>query len=220
MRHAPVVTPTLPGYGESSRIQTQGDELSSLAKAISQDLPHSSVLVGWSLGGLVAIRLARLLRRRTRALVLIAGTPCFGRRRDWVRALPAAQFAAMTARVRQDSRSALKYFADLASLGDRAARQVRAALRVADLSPPADVLLRDIDLLRTADLRQELKELQLPIRVILGARDRLVDAASRTALRELNPHIVVDVLELCAHAPFLSEPLRVAEILEEVRHGA
>jgi pimeloyl-[acyl-carrier protein] methyl ester esterase len=151
--------------------------------------------------------------------VLIAGTPCFGRRRDWARALPAARFAALTARVRRDSRAALEYFAGLASLGDHAARQVRAALRVTALSPPADILLRDIELLRTADLRQELKELQLPIRVILGARDRLVDAANRAALRALNPRLVVDVLEHCAHAPFLSQPLRVAKILEEVRHG-
>lgn len=194
--------------------------MSTLAEAIGRDLPQGSVLVGWSLGGLVTIRLARLLQHRPSALVLIAGTPCFGRRRDWTHALPAAQFAAMTARVRQDLRAALEYFAGLASLGDRAARQVRAALRVTDPFPPADILLRDVELLRTVDLRQELKELQLPIRVILGARDRLVNAASRTALRELNPHIVVDVLEHCAHAPFLSEPLRVAKILEEVRHGA
>jgi pimeloyl-ACP methyl ester carboxylesterase len=65
----------LPGHGFSSALPLHS--LEKLTASIASYVPANSIVCGWSLGGQIALTLARRWPERVRQLVLVATTPCF-----------------------------------------------------------------------------------------------------------------------------------------------
>jgi pimeloyl-ACP methyl ester carboxylesterase len=63
------------------------------------------------------------------------------------------------------------------------------------------------------DLRDVLKNLQVPFLAIAGGKDALVDPAIHTAAARLAPLGEVELFEDSGHAPFLEEPARFCALL-------
>jgi pimeloyl-[acyl-carrier protein] methyl ester esterase len=79
--HFRVTSVDLPGHGRSG---WQGEEtLDAMAGALLSVAPAGAAWLGWSLGGLVAVRAALLAPTRVNALIEIASSPCFVRRPGW-----------------------------------------------------------------------------------------------------------------------------------------
>jgi pimeloyl-ACP methyl ester carboxylesterase len=72
-----VLAPELPGHGGSSALPGPGETLDPYADRVAALLPEPAVLVGHSLGGVVALRLAARHPRLVRAIVL-AGSAGIG----------------------------------------------------------------------------------------------------------------------------------------------
>ena len=70
------LTPDLPGHGASP---CPGDEigLEALADRLVPGVPEGAAVLGWSLGAMVALTLARRHPERVSRLVLVAATPRF-----------------------------------------------------------------------------------------------------------------------------------------------
>ena len=64
----------LPGHGHSQGAPVS--TLSAMADAVANAMPKRSHLLGWSLGGQVALELARRHGGRVDKLLLVATTPC------------------------------------------------------------------------------------------------------------------------------------------------
>jgi pimeloyl-[acyl-carrier protein] methyl ester esterase len=77
--HYRVTVMDLPGHGFSRLLKT-GHELDDLCAAVAAAVPAPAAWVGWSLGGLVAQRMAITGPERVSRLVLANSTPCFARR--------------------------------------------------------------------------------------------------------------------------------------------
>ena len=71
----------LPGMGNSRPVEPY--HLHSLADEIAQVIPGVSDVLGWSLGGLVAQRIALNQPDRIRRLILVGSTPCFVSNNEW-----------------------------------------------------------------------------------------------------------------------------------------
>ncbi|TNF90211.1 MAG: hypothetical protein EP300_03640 [Gammaproteobacteria bacterium] len=63
------------------------------------------------------------------------------------------------------------------------------------------------------DCRADLALIRIPIKLILGERDRLVPIELKPQIADLAPGIQVESVAGAAHAPFLSHPTRVAALL-------
>ena len=75
----------LPGHGHSSDVGEPG--FTATVNMIAEQMPQSVVLLGWSLGGLLALQLACQFPHRIKALILIASNARFTRTSDWLTAL-------------------------------------------------------------------------------------------------------------------------------------
>ncbi|MCD8475598.1 MAG: alpha/beta fold hydrolase [Shewanella fodinae] len=62
----------LPGFGDS---QPQPGTLDDWAERLFEQLPTNAIWLGWSLGGLVATRIAQRWPQQVRGLVTIASSP-------------------------------------------------------------------------------------------------------------------------------------------------
>jgi len=213
--HFRVTRVDLPGHGGSA----WGGErtLDDMAQAVLCAAPSAAYWVGWSLGGLVALRAALREPVRIPALVLLASTPCFIRKPDWPYAMLPELLDTFAAELETDYARTLQRFLALQVRGSEDAgatlRQLRATLQAGGLPQPQG-LRTGLAVLRESDLRRELPDLQMPVQLLGGARDTLVPAAAAQQTARLLPRAQLAVIDGAGHAPFITRPAQVALALQ------
>ena len=170
----------LPGHGRS-KWPEGASTLRDLARAVSPHVPNGAAVLGWSLGGMVALELARSRPGDLAALVLIATTPCFLARDDWPAGMNPGVLDGFAAGLAGDYRRTLTNFLALQTWGDENASQALRSLR-ANLDshgePDPQALTAGLGILRTADLRDALAAITVPTLVIAVEHDRITPVAA------------------------------------------
>jgi pimeloyl-[acyl-carrier protein] methyl ester esterase len=210
---ASVYAPPLPGYPHSP---WPGEpDFGAQVERMLPDLPDGH-LIGWSLGGLYAIALARRDPDKFDRVTLLASNPCFVRRPGWSCGIEAAVFEGFSADLARDWRRTLRRFLALQMHGEASARQ--RAREVAETilargAPNVEVLAFGLSLLKAHDARPDLARLSQPVEMILGERDLLVPRGLKQQISEVAPGIRVESVAGAAHAPFLSHTTEVVALL-------
>ena len=208
----------LPGYAGSAPAFT----LEQIAEDIATRIEDGTLLVGWSLGGLVAAEIALLRPQKLSGLILIAATPCFVNRPDWPHGVAAEVFDQFAANLAEDYAGTIRRFLSLQAQGSSAMREVLADLRrkLLDQDRPAGgVLEAGLKILQGTDLRAQLPRLELPLTLIHGSGDKLAPVAASRWMAETLPGAELHEIQGAGHAPFLSHPGEVAEIIRKAAHG-
>jgi len=168
-RAAHAVAVDLPGHGPSDRgdvpldLARYRDAVGLLAAALCLG---PSVLVGHSMGALVAIEAALAWPDKVRGLVLVAAAP----------RLPVdPQLLSLLA---TDPEAARVWLADH-GLSPRAKPAVRRGFLAAGPGCPPDVTRADFELVRATDLTARMPALKCPTVWLDGADDRIVPAEAR-----------------------------------------
>lgn len=205
----------LPGYGEvplptDYRVET-------LADVLAANAPPRCVVLGWSMGSLLAQAWAVRHPASVAALILVSATPCFQQRADWPHGLPAADVHAFAAGVAADWRSTVQRFLSLQARGSDAARSVIARLRAelqATGEPNPATLAAGMQLLADTDLRDRVAAIQVPTLLVHGTRDALCPLGATEWLRDHSQNARLVTIPGAAHAPFLSHPQAFGAALE------
>jgi len=204
--HLRVTRLDLPGHGRSRDIPMPGS-LTELTLQVMAAVPPGAVVLGWSLGGLVALEAALRMPQRLRGLVLANTTPRFVTAPDWPHAMPPEQLQEFATGLAQDHRETLLRFLSLQVRGDESARAALRELRESLFThgePDGASLTTGLELLRTSDLRSRLKEISTPTLVIAGGHDRLTPPQAGEHLAAMIPGAKLERFSKSAHAPFLS----------------
>ena len=200
----------LPGYGRNVEQPSTAD-LIELAEACLGMAPDRAIWVGWSLGGLVAMQAALLDEsNRVQGLQLICSTPKFTCADDWPNGVDLTIFERFCDQFAGDYERALTMFLLLQAGSNKGARELarRAHEAICTLPKPDVKTLYDgIRCLANADLRANLSALNLPVQVVSGKLDRVINSESSRLLAEA---LEADLIELsCGHSPFMSCPTDV-----------
>jgi len=207
----------LPGHG-ANRERPWPDDPAELIDEVAE-LANDAWLVGWSLGGLIALMAALKDRWRPRGLALIAASPCFTRRDHWPHGVDDHLIEQMAAELEVAPERVLSRFFALEVQGSRSASADLRQLKAAALryGPPApDALSNGLDLLRGTDLSRKLGDIDLPVALIGGRRDRLIPWAALEATASALPRARLVAVPGAAHAPFLARPDAVAAAITEL----
>lgn len=207
-----VHAPDLPGYGAAPPCSPY--TLEKLAETVARHAPRRCHVVGWSLGGEIALAWARRAPRQVRRLALIGTTPCFAARPGWPCATPRAVLHEFARRLADDRAGTMARFTAAQAKGDARARRFAETLqRSMAGNAPDGVLAAGLGVLLIADLRGKLRNVGQPALVLHGAHDRIVPPAAGRRLAAMLPDARYELMRACAHAPFLSQPGRVARTL-------
>ncbi len=205
----------LPGYGFSRRYEGR-HTLDDLCAAVAAVVPTPAAWVGWSLGGLVAQRLAVTAPQRVSHLILTNSTPCFAQRADWPHAVALPVLRQFAEDLRRDYRAVLKRFIALEVYGsERASAQLQQlkAMLFQHGEPALSALEDGLQILESTDLRPDWGRIVCPILLLMGERDQLVPVEAGQALVAHRPDVRLRVLERAGHAPFFSHlPVFNAEL--------
>lgn len=207
VNYIPCLAPDLPGYGATPPVTPYTAE--TLADSLAADMPPGCVVVGWSLGGMVALAWAARRPEQVKALVLVGTTPVFVNRDDWTQGLEPKVLDGFARDLVQDYRATLMRFLALQARGGEAARAVIGRMRALLFErgePDPGVLAAGLELLRTVDLRQQAEKLRCSTLVVHGGHDTLCPLTAGRWLAEHLPHARLALNARAAHAPFLSHP--------------
>jgi pimeloyl-[acyl-carrier protein] methyl ester esterase len=211
----------LPGHG--GRHWDDGiRDLAGLARAVADEVPPGAIVLGWSLGGMVALELARRRPSTLRGLVLVATTPCFVTARGWPHGIESEVVESFARDLRADYRRALREFVTLQVLGAADPRATLRALRDGIGSRPAPAaaaLATGVDILRRSDLRAALPSIELETLVIAGLRDRLTPPAACRLLAAALPRARLLEIDGAGHAPFLSHAALLRDAVSQFLDG-
>lgn len=212
-RHFRVHAVDLPGHGHSAGSADTIDP-ARCAEVLADRLPPA-LWVGWSFGGLVALRAALGRAAPVRGIVEIAASPRFVAAPDWPHGVPADVFVQFGVGLRDDYRGTIERFLALETLGSAQAQDELRALKahVFERGEPALAALEQgLQILRSTDLRGDLPALPVPSLWIAGRRDRLVPPAAMRWAAQASPD--GEFVEIASgHAPFLSHATQVAEAI-------
>ena len=209
----------LPGHGHSHDVPFEG--LDAAVDAVAPCVPEDATVCGWSLGGLLALRLAARHPARAARLALVSTTPCFVQRPDWPHGMARDAFEEFAHGLGSDPERTIRSFLQLNALGGPQARERTrelAAMFRDRGSPSQACLAAGLAALETTDLRPLVATLDRPATVIHGGRDALAPvAAGRWLANALPSARLVEIAE-AAHLPFASHAGIVAGALEAL-HG-
>jgi len=192
----------LPGHG-LWRLDDNRDFLASVLHKIPQDC----TVVGWSLGGMYALKLASLYPRHIRQVIMVASSPRFLQEEDWPGIEPAVlnRFYARYKRAPQ------------ATVQEFIALQTMDAGNFDYQIPDSPNLTVGLDILKYWDLRIYLRSLRASVHFLLGRRDAIVPVALKKILSQNYASDNCTVWSKTAHMPFASDPERfINYILEKV----
>jgi len=157
----------LPGHGRSNDINGGLDEW---CDEIIKILPKNPILLGWSLGGLLAIKIATKIA--ISKLILVASTPNFVQTNDWPYGINKNNFHQFSDALELNLSKGLKRFV---SLQTQDKTQLKTLNQSIDKFPAsAKALNQGLEILLTSDFVDEFNQLKIPIEVILGNHDTLV----------------------------------------------
>jgi pimeloyl-[acyl-carrier protein] methyl ester esterase len=213
--------PDLPGHGASS--PAVQNDLVSIAAALNCWLEATEstpvALGGWSLGGMLALEMARQKPLRIDRLLLIGTTPRFTSGDDWTFGLPEVQVRALGRNLARRFETTLADFFNLAFAGEDISKERLHAIRsfaVKRSSLPDRIaameLLNGFCEQNQLDL---LTHIDQPALIIHGELDQITPLAAGRYLANKLPHGEFLEFSGVGHGPFLSRPQEVVDRILE-----
>jgi pimeloyl-[acyl-carrier protein] methyl ester esterase len=213
----------LPGHGYSDPLRPW--TLQAVVESLERSFASEGALsvLGWSLGGAVALAWARRVPSRISRLVLVTTTPKFIAAADWPHAMTDDTLARFADELRVAFKPTLLRFLTLQMQGSDEGRAALATLRHQLFSrgePDPAMLVDALASLRAIDLRNDVGHIRQPSLVVTGARDTLAPPEAGAWLAEALPAGRLHSFNGAAHAPFLSHRDAFLEVaLPFLRHG-
>ncbi len=211
-----VICLDLPGHGLSTSIAPY--TLDAVVNAIYKQLPEQGVaLVGWSLGGNIALRLAEKYPQCVKSLLLIATNPHFLETDSWPGMSPqlVQEFAS---NLQKNCMQTLMRFLSLQVQGKpdtkSSLKQIKRAMQECAL-PEAEALMGGLNVLKTIDQRKTLSNLNKPVLMILGELDTLVPESVGRQCQLLSPQIDLKIIPGAGHIPFITDQKRLLTLMQE-----
>ncbi|NND39722.1 MAG: malonyl-[acyl-carrier protein] O-methyltransferase BioC [Pseudomonadales bacterium] len=206
----------LPGHGVNANIDCESVDVfyQRFLAEVEPQLPVRYAVLGWSLGGTLAARIAQRSARVTQ-LFTIATNPVFVQQSRWSTGMPRGAFNSFAKSVEEDGERALQRFYALQTGGASSSRRELRLLQSLAKSGNFNwqQLSRSLQWLATQDLRDCYRDLRVPATHFFGQHDALVPAEAAGALALNFPHHQVHQFPASAHLPFCSERERWNKLL-------
>ena len=196
----------LPGMGGSPTISPY--TLSNIAKEIKANIPVKKCnVLGWSLGGQVAMHLATEEPDFVEKLILISTTPCFIEKLDWPHGVKEYFFLNFEIETKKNLNDTLMKFFLIQTRGIVNAKGIMKFLISKFIESTNSNRLGikpALNILKKTDLRGKVKNIDKMALVIVGDKDRLTFPEASIWLSSQIKSSTLKVIKGANHMPFIT----------------
>lgn len=223
LEHFQVTVIDLPGLGRSP--MPSGDyTLEYLMEHALAVAPERAIWMGWSLGGMVAMKVAAEHASRVSGLISVAATPKFVADEAWPIAVKQEVLAAFQTLLDEDAEGTLIRFLSLQCKGSETIkddiRQLKELVHFHGI-PATKALRCGLEILQAMDLLDEVKTIDCPTLHVFGENDHLVPVGVSQLIKSHQPAAQTAIIKGVSHVPFISAPdLFVAACCDFLRESA
>ena len=211
-----LVCPDLRGHGDSDKpakgysISTFSEDVSSLIKNLN--LKKVSFL-GWSAGASVGIRLASLYPEMIKKLILVGGSPCWGRKPDFPWGHDAKLIESWKKEILEDYPGWMYRSIEL-MFEKQTDERMKSWMWNIGMRLPIHASIDMIEDASTTDLRDLLANIRSQTALFHGAHDRLNFPMAAKYMASKIPNCELVEFRESGHSPFLEEPALFLKELE------
>lgn len=171
------------------------------------------VLIGWSMGAVLALDMFPDLFHRPDFLVILSGTGGFASE-DPTLGWPNRDIDRMVSHLRKNAQLTLNTFYQRIFTKDERAAGYSIDCNAPELRDPISTLARGLEYLMGTDLSKRLKDVDSPVLWLHGIKDLICPIEGARLAASALPDCRFAALKDTGHGPFIS---RMAECIEEIR---
>jgi len=187
----------MPGY-HSRQAEPDSTTLEQLCDDAIEQLGNASLWIGWSLGAMVALAVAAKRPAFLKGVIAVCATTTFCSNDAKRTALDELRRS-----VTENSTKALHRFQRSMPASNHRRAIAKSLPKSSDqVFTSTETLLNGLDLLQRADLSQQVNKIVVPVRLVSGDEDPIIDSAAGQAIADMIPGSQFATLP-CGHLPFL-----------------
>ena len=209
-----VICLDIPGHGLSDTVEPY--TLEQISEVLIATIPASTFSVlGWSLGASIALTMATHYPQRINSLILVAGNPKFVETEGW-HGVPAQLLEGFTENLQSSCQLTLLRFLALQvnglAEGQALLKQLRQAIYECE-APVENVLKKGLNILKLADLRDDIRQLHCPLLLIQGDKDSLIPVQTAQNIQNIQANSKSNIIPDAGHVPFLSHQAELIKMI-------
>lgn len=208
------LTPDLPGHGQAA--MPDEFDVATIANELAATLTEPVHVVGWSLGGHIALYLVANHPHLVKSLCLTASFAQFLAADDYPAGLTNPALAKMVTLFQQDFDKYMTQFFQLQFLYAKEHLPILKQVlpKVCQFGPPP-ALAAALDAIERSNARACLAQIQAPTLLLFGQKDAITPPAMGTYLHQHIAGSQLHFFERASHAPFLSHADEFAHTLTQ-----
>lgn len=214
----------LPGYGDNLDAGTQVKTIDQMVSLLHDVVPKGACVLGWSLGGQIAMYYALKYRSDVSSYITVCSSPRFCEELSEVdqhdQIWPGVESRILRAFTRlvkpKNKDEVCDHFLAIQAMGSPSIRHDIRCLRKALATKPKplyEALQFGLQQLNQLDLREDCRKLDLPSLHIFGDSDRIV-SSEIAAYWDTVSKARAEIFPKTSHNPFLSKPQLFADTLQ------
>ncbi len=158
-----------------------------------------TTVIGWSMGGMIALQAASLSPDRFSRVVAINASPCFCAKDDYHAGVPEKALRAMIQQLQTQPTQVIENFHSCIPEHSREQTVAHAS------QLPTERLSAQLQWLLSFDIRQALSDITCPVDLFCNPEDAIVPPDASTYLNQHLPHSTLHTLNKVGHAGWMTE---------------
>jgi len=214
-----VLAMDLPGHGRSHDLVLDHYDIDSITDCVAAAIDESVIVLGWSLGAMVAINLALRYPDKVEKLITVAGSAQFIATKDWPHGTELQTFMQFADGLRLNYRSTIERFLAIQTLGSKhALSQIKRLKQVMfhEPDPTPQALSGGLEILKHIRLQEKMAAIHCPTLFVAGSNDKLIRREASKDSADLIANATYREISGAGHAPFISHPMEFYASLEDV----
>lgn len=179
-------------------------ELNNFINIKISQIPYNSILIGWSIGGILATLLAIRNQKKILSLITIASSPCFMKKNSWP-GMNNAQIKKLKKELIYNYKNSIKNFINLQKNEQNKKYIKILKKKITSIAQPKIISIKfNIKILKKIDLRNLITKINIPMLRIYGEFDVIVPKKISYILNNLLHDNNSYIIKKSNHAPFIS----------------
>lgn len=211
-----------PPWVKESEITASLDDIENYTEELALSLSElPTKIVAWSMGGLIAIHIAKKFPQLIKQIILISSVPQFVSTNEFRYGINKTWFDKFILDFRNNSRSTFGKFIALQAKGDEYQMSTLRFLKQNCVFDNFDIdeCLRGLELLQQQQLNHEFQVLNCKRMFIHGDKDTVLPIASAQFVAQ-QTNCELKIIENAGHAPQISHPDLTARLLLDTLNDA